>query len=156
MLGVLAVPGYLSVNFKSDLICDMNELTSVRGQGLTSKVIKGRLSSPKLIEKHGDIPVAIKVMNQEGNDDDYLYEVIIMSIFPPCPYIVKLIGYSTKPKSIVMKHYPISLKLLLKSSDLSSSPLLRLKIGYDVAHGMNIIHKCGVLHLDLKPRKRPY
>ena len=155
-LGVLAVPGYMLLDFGMDLVCDVNEVASMRGQGLTSKVIKGKLAAPRLIEKHGDIPIAIKLMNQgeEAHNDEYLYEVAIMSMFPPCPYIVRLIGYSENPRAIIMKHYPISLKLLLKSSELNASPVLRLKIGYDIAHGMNIIHRCGVLHLDLKPRKQ--
>jgi serine/threonine protein kinase len=140
----------MKLDLTSDLIFDAENAKDERGKGFTSKVIKGTLKSAALIEKHGSIPVAIKLMN--SRDDDYLYEVAIMSCLPPTPYTVQLIGYSEKPKAIVMKYYPISLKLLLRSPEIGNNPMLRLKMGFDIANGMNVIHSHSILHLDLKPR----
>ena len=145
------------LDLKTDVIYDSANTSNVRGIGLTSTVVKGSLASSSLLEKFGDIPVAVKLFkDDESGHDDYLFEVAIMSILPVCPFLVQLIGYSEAPKAIVMKHYQVTLKLLLKSPEIIKSIILRLKIGYDIAHGMNVIHNCGVLHLDLKPRKKVY
>ena len=142
----------MKLDFKKDLHSDDSNVQTERGKGFTSKVVKGTLISAALIQKYGSkMQVAIKLMNRK--DDDYLYEVAIMSCLPPSPYIVQLIGYCENPKAIVMKYYPISLKLLLRSPEIGNNPMLRLKMGFDIANGMNVIHSHSILHLDLKPRK---
>ena len=160
MIGALAIPGYLEINIEKDI----GGLENVKnlGVGGTAFIIRAKLVAPHLIVKHGINDVAIKIMNENATSKgmieetrrSFLYEVAIMSSLPVSPNIVRLIGYSNKdPMAIVMKFYPLSLKEMFKRSDFVVTSDVALKIALDISTGLSVIHKQGILHLDIKPRK---
>lgn len=53
--------------------------------------------------------------------------------------------------SLVMKYYRCSLKDFITNEKIAIDSMSVSKIAYDISNGMSIIHKCGILHLDLKP-----
>ena len=151
LIDEISLPEAFILDFASDILCDIGEPSLERGQGSTAKVYKGKLASASLREKYGDVPIAVKLLTQDENHD-YIQEAKIMMLLPQSPYLVSIIGYTENPRALIMKHYTISLRQLLKSPDCNESILIRLKIGFDIARGMQIIHRHGILHLDLKPR----
>lgn len=159
MLAV-AIPGYLSIDINQDI--DGLDNVHNLGTGGTAFIIKAKLKAPSLIVKHGFNDVAIKIIKDDDKSSQtisenvrksFLFEVTIMNHLPASQNIVRLIGYSSEPMAIVMKYYPLSLKDLLKRKDYEATVEVVLKIAFDIAQGMKIIHNSGVLHLDLKPRK---
>ena len=132
------------------------------GEGGTASVVTGTLVAPRLVRVHGqDMRVAVKFIRSDAKSpekeieitDSFKYEVAIMCNLPSIPQIVKLIGYSESPRAIIMKYYPLSLKKLIDSVYDTGDPRICLKIMGDIATGMARLHKSGILHLDIKPRK---
>lgn len=62
----MAVPGYLQMNLASDTDFQKNS-EIVAGKGATGLIYSGRLKSPQLLTKHGDIAIAIKVFSSKFN-----------------------------------------------------------------------------------------
>ena len=106
--------------------------------------------------KHGFNDVAVKIIKDDEDPENcrknFLYEIAIMNSLPMSPFVVNLVGYSNQPMALVMKLYLMSLKEMLQRSDYNPLKEIVVKIGHDVASGMNDIHNQGILHLDLKPR----
>ena len=73
-----------------------------------------------------------------------------MSTLPKSPNIISFYGFTETPLAIIMKYYAYSLKDLQKGNALDQQ--IVYKIAFDVSNGMKLIHKAGILHLDLKPR----
>jgi serine/threonine protein kinase len=102
--------------------------------------------------------VAVKVMQSADqsspfSSSQFHFEVAIMSSIPEHDNVVKFIGYCEKPMSIIMKHYMTSLSDMLFESDIDVPSAMVVKIAYDVTKGLFHLHKNGILHLDVKPRK---
>ena len=157
----ISVPGYLLMNMESDF--ELGEGAKILGRGGTAHTIKSRLKNPELISKHGVIDVAIKIIRGSEEEAEhreevkraFRYEVAILGSLPSSPFVVKFLGFTEDPvMSIIMKFYPFCLTGLLKNKDFVTEPPLILKIGHDIASGMKVLHENGILHLDLKPRKK--
>lgn len=71
------------------------------------------------------------------------------------PFIVKLIGYTDDPLTIVMKKYETDLfKYAMDSSHtIVLTDEQKLGLILDIARGIKGIHDLNVAHLDLKSRK---
>jgi serine/threonine protein kinase len=82
------------------------------------------------------------------NIEDVHFEIAIMAQFDH-PNIIKLIGYSDNPLSIIMKHYSLSLLDLIKKKELNVQQIHQTIL--DIVSGMREIHRKDVVHLDLKP-----
>ena len=163
LVNPLAIPGYLNLKLDQDFMMDSKSV----GAGGTSSVYRGTLINPHLVDKYGFQSCVLKMFkgidnfstsdttsNSIMNDKTpFYYEIAIMNILGMHPNIVQFLGYCEAPALIVMKMYERDLKSALRNSNFETSPLVCLKIAVDVARGMDYIHKHGVLHLDLKPRK---
>ena len=75
-----------------------------------------------------------------------------MSSLPKSSNLVNFIGYSESPCCIIMKFYHTSLKNVYR--ELPDTLAMKSKIALDVANGMCVLHEIGIIHLDLKLRKR--
>ena len=131
------------------------------GLGGTASVYVGKLVGDAIRENEGIRKVAIKAMNMEDSTSNenseslssFHYEIAIMSCFPPHPNVVRFVGYCDKPRIILMKFYEANLSDMLRRKDVEIPLNMAIRIAYDVANGMNHIHKHGILHLDVKPSK---
>lgn len=124
--------------------------------GGTANVVVGALIDPKLIEKHQIVNVAVKIIHGNGIKDrdlfeSFRYEISIMSALPESPYLVKLVGYSMEPMSIVMKRYAMSLQECLDSRDFFKEEWKQHKAMVEIALGMQLVHSKNIIHFDLKP-----
>jgi serine/threonine protein kinase len=93
-------------------------------------------------------------MQDDGSSiltSSFLYEITIMNALPRCDYIVDFIGYSEKPKAILMKFYPTNLGSVLKEPSYKSVLEKECLMALDIAMGMELIHSRGIIHFDLKP-----
>lgn len=82
-----------------------------------------------------------------------MYEVMLMNRLPKSPNLIELIGYSgdeSRP-AIIMKQYPTSLRHQLVDESFPNNGEINMKIAFDIANGMDLIHQKGIVHFDLKP-----
>lgn len=152
----IAIPGYLNLVWGSDFV--ILEAEKSIGKGGTSSILNGALTKPELIRKFKVSQVAVKIIkNDQSMTEDilmenFLFEIALISSLPPSPNIVGLIGYTTTPcLAMIMKLYPMSVSTLVKHTEIVISPETALWIARDIANGMEIIHRNGIMHLDLKP-----
>ena len=152
-LVAIALPGQLLIK-NIDRVIDLETTgdSSSFKSGGTASVLRGMLKDPRLVSQHGFIDVAVKIINGRSamELESFKYEVCIMSSLPESPYIVKLVGYSMRPMSIVMKYYSMSLADMILHRKLESEEGL-LKCSLETARGMEIIHSKDIIHFDLKP-----
>ena len=150
---VVSLPGYSLLDLDADL--NIDEHNSKLGEGGTATIYKCTFRKLSLLSKYSFNEVAVKLLKTNNLEaiDLIKFEIAIMSSIPPHQNVIQFVGYSESPYSIVMKYYPNSLKDLMAKAELYGSKALRMKIAHDIALGMVHIHKSGVLHLDLKPRK---
>jgi serine/threonine protein kinase len=166
ILDAVFLPGYLQLNIDTDV--KFKNLNKIHGVGSTGKIVRGRFTSNEFIQKHGDVDLAIKLFYQpkkgdsaehaQAHDTDYAFEVALMAALPKCVNLVQLLGYSEKPRSIVMKFYPECLENILWSkikmlSLFPFTPMQVLEIALDIATGLRELHKSSMVHYDLKPCK---
>ena len=150
----------MKLNIENDLNIHYNESL---GEGGTALIYKAKLNNPSLIARYGNIDAAIKILKlkdtgisakaQSDLISGFFYEVALLSSLPKSPFLVQFIGYSENPMTITMKYYPASLKLLLEHSVFEFDNAICIKIAYEIAEGMRLLHEAGILHLDLKPCK---
>ena len=75
-----------------------------------------------------------------------------MSSLEQSPNIIKLLGYTEEPYSIVMKLYQEgSLHDFIFKKHNKVTPQLAASMALDIASGMRDMHAIGVVHFDLKP-----
>ena len=139
---------------KYNIDFEILEETDILGKGGISDLYKGNLLDPALIHLHGYRSVAVK-MNRNVKHlsrESFRYEIVILSSFKRCPYLVDFIGYCESPVScFVMKRYDITLNSLLFETNTELSNLASLQIALDISCGMSIVHSNDIVHLDLKP-----
>lgn len=79
-------------------------------------------------------------------------EVATMYFFRDSPYFAKMLGYTAKPKMIVMKYYPMgSLDRLIHAREVKWTRQLLMKMAADIAMALKAMHEAGFAHCDLKP-----
>lgn len=150
----ISVPGYLCLVPGLDISIPYSFKTL--GKGATARTIEGELLNSELVEKHKTHKIAIKIVSvpdagdSKGSSSHFYYEIALMNGLPRCPWIVDFVGYTDEPiKCIVMKFYKMNLKTFLASIEMNRS--LVYKVATDVARGIEVMHKSGVVHFDLKP-----
>ena len=145
----------------ANLDFELPKTNTIVGEGGSASILLGRLKNAQLIRKFGFVEIAVKVIpNSESSQDSerkqqaFLYEVAIMQAVGKCPNIVSFVGFTDKPcKCIVMKMYQTNLKDILHKGAFNISPQVIMGMAHDIANGLSKIHKSGIVHLDIKPRK---
>ena len=147
-----SIPGYARLNPDSDFALSDYKTLASGGFGC---IKEGELLNPFLVRRFargGDKRVAIKLYFEGADVLAFRYEVAITATICRHPNLLEFIGYTEEPCcSLVMRMYRGSLKGLLEDpkAGLSNTELLHLVL--DIAVGMQEVHRCGVVHLDLKP-----
>jgi serine/threonine protein kinase len=146
----IAIPGYQMIEDLYSVFRIPEKVDSI-GKGATGSIIKASIKDSGLIQKHGFNEVAIKLFGINVSEEDFRYEILLLSSLPVSEYIVKFVGYSEKPRSLVMKMYNFGLTELLNDKEFTNDFKRNMKIALDIAHGMKIVHDLGIIHFDLKP-----
>ena len=95
--------------------------------------------------------VAIKVLKKERNPVNFQKECAMLQELR-CPYIVNFIGYCAFPTrlSLVTEFMPLgSLSKYIFGDKIDNH--YRLLVATDCAKAMAFLHRCGLIHRDLKP-----
>eukprot|EP00158_Paraphelidium_tribonemae_P006015 Partr_v1_DN27632_c1_g2_i1_m65518 putative protein kinase kinase kinase len=99
--------------------------------------------------------VVMKRVNLSSSADDpiaiFFQELSITSVLQKCPNIVRLLGYSESPPSIIMKMYPLgSLKTWLKKEFAECPKSQIFSFLQDISNGLKEMHQAGLVHCDIK------
>jgi serine/threonine protein kinase len=155
----MSIPGYLAMTVGEDF--EIPSIRDEKGSGGTASVFMGRLKGSFLnryANEIGNGRVAVKAFTVDEEttgegESSFKYEIALMTYFKDHPNVVKFVGYCEKPRLIIMKYYETNLATVLKDKNVSIEPEVVSKIAYDIACGLDHIHSCGILHLDVKPGK---
>jgi N-acetylneuraminic acid mutarotase len=130
------------------------EISSLVGMGNFSQVRRGiwnnNLIAIKLIKATSKTePPAQKSKDKSKSIKDFKSEVELLSQLKH-PNLVTFLGYCLEPNAIVMEYLPQNLHdyLIENRSKLESQQLL--DFAYDIARGMEYLHRNSIIHRDLK------
>eukprot|EP00160_Parvularia_atlantis_P015722 Unigene464_Nuclearia_a/m.1504 Unigene464_Nuclearia_a/g.1504 ORF Unigene464_Nuclearia_a/g.1504 Unigene464_Nuclearia_a/m.1504 type:complete len:788 (+) Unigene464_Nuclearia_a:4271-6634(+) len=149
----VALPGFLRLNYTTDLRPE-TRLTA----GGAGTIFRAMLLDNQLALRHGTIEVALKqvadwpAMSEEDNADRFHQEVSIMWSLSFHPNIIKMIGYTDEPRTIVTRLYPTDLfRFLHAQADKTRLPMgLALHLCQGMMAGLAAIHSLGIAHRDIK------
>eukprot|EP00158_Paraphelidium_tribonemae_P007459 Partr_v1_DN28255_c0_g1_i1_m76197 putative protein kinase kinase kinase len=153
---VFAIPGFLSVTEGDDFTVDEALTKGGGGDIYTGTAFKSRL----LI--YGDTVAIKRVRNVKSEHEAessagrerFFQELSITYSLQSCKNIVRILGYSENPASLIMKYYPDGslyawLNRLRKRKQ-QLKPAQMTALALDVAHGLQAIHNHGFVHADIK------
>ena len=149
----VALPGFLLMDYSTDLRPEAR-LTA----GGAGTIFRGAMLQPDAIQRNGTEVCAIKEVADWPNlsDDDNLerfhQEVSIMWSLSFHPNVIKLVGYTETPNTIVTRLYPTDLFRYLHTQE-DKSPLeshLLLHLCSGMVASLAATHSMGIAHRDIK------
>jgi len=150
----VALPGFLVMDYSADLWPEAR-LTA----GGAGTIFRGVLLNPEAIHRNNGTEIcAIKEvmdwpsLSDEDNAERFHQEVSVMWSLAFHPNIIKLLGYTESPRTIVTRLYPTDLFRYLHAQDdkapLESFLLLHLCSG--MVASVAAAHSMGIAHRDIK------
>ena len=149
----VALPGFLLMDYTSDLRAEAR-LTA----GGAGTIFRATLLQPEAIQRNGSEICAVKEvadwpsLSEEDNVERFHLEVSIMWSLSFHPNIIKMIGYTESPNSIVTRLYPTDLFRYLHTQE-DKSPLeshLLLHLCSGMVGALAAVHSMGIVHRDIK------
>ena len=148
----VSLPDYIKLDYTQDLRPEQR-LAASGG----ASVFRATLLQPDAIQRNGGEVAVLKefnewpVLSDEDNRDRFRQEVAVMWALSFHPNVVKLVGYTESPNTIVTKLYPTDLFRYLHMQDdhnqLQSHLLLHMSSG--IMAGLAAVHSIKVAHRDI-------
>ena len=149
----VALPGFLFMDYSTDLRPEAR-LTA----GGAGTIFRGALLQPDAIQRNGTEVCAIKEvsdwpsLSEDDNLERFHQEVSIMWSLSFHPNVIKLVGYTENPNTIVTRLYPTDLFRYLHTQE-DKSPLeshLLLHMCSGMVAALAAVHSMGIAHRDIK------
>eukprot|EP00158_Paraphelidium_tribonemae_P004880 Partr_v1_DN27031_c1_g1_i1_m28700 putative protein kinase kinase kinase len=142
----IAVPAYMELKFNYSF-----RIGKLIAMGGCASLYVGDAFDDGLKTFGPQVVVKVCKIGDSMKLETFLQEISIMQLLEAHPNIVKILGYTMSPPSIVMKLYPLGdlQHFLLNRSILKNKPML-LGFIQDIANGLSLIHRRGLVHCDLK------
>eukprot|EP00158_Paraphelidium_tribonemae_P005090 Partr_v1_DN27155_c1_g1_i2_m16206 putative protein kinase kinase kinase len=145
---VLSIPAYLQVVEGPDYRVEKKLIKN--GADI---IMTGTAFNPKL-SMYGHQIVVKKVSATPMTELEkaaFYQEISITSYLQHCPNIVRILGYSESPPSIILKLYPFgSLRSWLKVNAQNRPKSLMFSFLKDISCGLLSLHQAGLIHCDVK------
>jgi len=147
----VSLPGFLMINTATQI-----RKEEQIGSGGCAIIYRGVILDDQLVKKFDSYEVAVKDIfdnpkcTKDENFLQFQQEVMILWRCSAIPNVMKLIGYSPEPKSLVTKLYETDLYKLIHTKEIEITPNMALSIAFDIANGMRAVHQAQVVHRDLK------
>jgi serine/threonine protein kinase len=143
---VMGISKHAEFLIESSSIAKYKKIASGGG----GELFLARIMNSTLAEKVGDTVIQKIVFIQNQTTEDAFYqEVGIMIMLSSFPHFCKIIGYTEKPLSLVLKYYPDgSLFDWLRKN--ASDKTIKIKILKETAEALSIMHSHYLAHCDLK------
>ena len=150
----VALPGFLKLDYTQDMRPE-DKLTA----GGAGTIFRAQLLDNQLAMRNGERTVAVKhipdhpTLSHEESMERFHQEVAIMWSLSFHPNVVKLIGYTDEPHTIVSPLYKSDLFRFLHGQDDDKTQLsseLMLHLCHGMMSGLDAIHSMGVAHRDIK------
>ena len=143
----LSIPAYKSLKFGIDF-----RAKSQLAEGGFGKILVAEVLNPKISQFGKEVIVKELTISNDQQYQLFQQEIAIMELFNNHKNIAKLIGYTERSYTIVMKFYRYgSLYNWIHSSQIKKKTLLTAFM-IDVGKGIEVMHKRGLCHADLKPQ----
>ena len=149
----VALPGFLLLEYNEDVRPE-----SRMAAGGAGTIYRAILLDPQAVQRNGSEVVAMKEvidwpsLSEEDNLERFHMEVSIMWSLSFHGNIIKLIGYTEEPRTIITRLYPTDLFRYLHVQD-DRSPLeshLLLHLCSGMVAGLASVHSMGIAHRDIK------
>ena len=149
----VSLPGFLLMDYSNDIRPEAR-LTA----GGAGTIFRGVLLQPDAINRNGSEVCAIKQvanwpsLTDEENADRFHQEIAIMWSLNFHANIIKMLGYTDEPATIVTRLYPTDLFRYLHGQD-DKSPLeshLLLHLCSGMVGAVAAVHSMGIAHRDIK------
>jgi len=149
----VALPGFLLMDYATDVRPEAR-LTA----GGAGTIYRATLLSAEAIQRNGSEICAIKEvldwpsLSDEDNAERFHQEVSIMWSLSFHANVIKMLGYTEEPRTIITRLYPTDLFRYLHTQDdkapLESHLLLHLCSG--MVSALAAVHSMGIAHRDIK------
>ena len=149
----VALPGFLLMDYSTDLRPE-----SRVASGGAGTIFRGTLLQQDAIQRNGGEVCAIKevtswpTLSEEDNLERFHQEVSIMWSLTFHPNVIKLIGYTQNPNTIVTRLYPTDLFRYLHTQEDKETlePHLILHLCSGMVAAVAAVHSMGIAHRDVK------
>ncbi len=149
----LAIPGFLQYKPDQDY-----KIRQQIARGGTATIFLAKIISPEMKTRVNGSPLCIAkiLLNKDPTKEEiasFSQEISIMWYFRSSKNFAKLLGFTTSPATIIMKHYQrgsLSDLIYNDQQNISWTSHLIFCLLKDIATGLREMHDNGFAHCDIK------